>query len=205
MSLVQVDDDAKDAKGLIEVTLHAVDGGKQVRDAVGAPQLALTDDEDTVGSGEAVDGELVESGRAVDEDEVVPSGDLSELFAETVFATRAALDEFVADQAQSGAHSRGDVETVPDTGDDDVTEPVGGAGADRVGERHLVLGQGFLRDDAGEIPLRVEVNDEDPFAGDHGGARQVEDRGGLPDAPLLVAYGDDAHPLVLLRRGADRP
>src|SRR5690606_24829737 len=61
------------------------------------------------------------------------------------------------------------------------------------GQRRLLRRRLLDAEHPREERLGVEVDDEDAAAGEAGGGGEVDDRGGLPRAALVVADGDDGH------------
>jgi hypothetical protein len=73
-------------KGVTKGVADAVDGVHEFGDAFEGEELTLDRDDGGVGSYEGIEGEEVERGRAVDEDEVKIAADGGDAFSEAVFA-----------------------------------------------------------------------------------------------------------------------
>ena len=84
--VVHGEEDAFDRAGDVEGVADPVDGIHEFGDALEGEELALDGNEDGIGGDQGVEGEEVEGGRAIDEDEVVVVADCGDAFAEAEFA-----------------------------------------------------------------------------------------------------------------------
>ena len=84
--IVHGEENAFDGEGVLEGLANAVDGVHEFGDAFQGEELALDGDEDGIGGDQGVEGEQVEGGRAIDQDELVVVADFGEAVAEAVLA-----------------------------------------------------------------------------------------------------------------------
>ena len=99
----------------------------------------MSDDHNPVGGRQAVTGELVEARGAVDQDQVVVTGEGPQGLAEAARAACAGDHELVAYGAESDARGRHEVEARPKARRHDVAQRLGGTGAEGVRELGLVI------------------------------------------------------------------
>ena len=179
---------------------HGFEGAHQLGQALQGVELALDGDEHRIAGAQAVEGEQIEAGRAVDEDEVVIAGHLGQRLPQAALPL-GHIHQF--------HHRAGQL----DVGGDDVHLVLGGnngVGSLGLPDEQLVDAglDVFLGDAeaAGGVALGVQVHNEDFFVlGGHTG-RQIDRRGAFAHAALLVRNCNDfAHcrfPFVLC---ADMP
>jgi len=167
----------------IEVLLDHLQGSLELYEAAHREVLALDRHDHLVGGGERIDGQQAEARRRVDADVVVVAVDLAEGLLERALA---------ADLGAHGDLGAGQV----DRGDGDVDLAMCDYLGDRqVVDEHVVHALlDLVRVDAlahGQVALRVEVDAEHAVAQLRQCHRQVEGRGRLGDAALLVGEADD--------------
>ena len=142
--------------------------------------LALHRDEHTVAGAQAVEGEQIQTGRAVDKDEVVVLLHLSQRLAQTPF-TAGQVDHFQAGAGQTGvgADDIGAVLGVPD-----------GLRRRCTADEHLISARFYaaLWDAiaCGGVALRVKIYDKHLFAQRRYAGRKVDGGGGFAHSALLV-------------------
>ncbi len=146
-------------------------------------EFALDRDEDGIGGEEGVEGEEIEGGGTVDDDEYEVVANLGDAFAEVELAVGDVHHfEVGADQVFVG-------------GDDLETFKIGGA--DGVFERGIaqqdVVEAGFIgilgdAEAAGTVALRVGIDEENPDVVSGQGGGKVNGGGGLPDSAFLIGY-----------------
>jgi len=187
-----------------ECRADAFDGVHELGDALEGEEFALDGDENGVGRDEGVDGEEVECGRAVDDDERIGVSNGLEAGAEACFPV------FFVNQFDVGGNKvavRGDEVQAVEIGLENSRSGV------RLAKKHVVNGRlpvGLGDTEAGGgVALRIGVYQEDLHV--VGGERrgEVDGSGGFADAPLLVGNGDDfAHVCTeysrISRRGRHR-
>ena len=169
----------------IEMVADEVDRGDQLVEPFQGVVLALQRDQDLIRRREAVDGQEPERRRTVDEDV------LERLVDRAKRPSQAALALGHRGQFHFGAgerHRRGEQAESRDRGVDDefVHRNV-------IGERvigRLDDGGPIDAEPARRVALRVEIDDEDRTPGERQVGRQVDHRGGLADAALLVRACD---------------
>ena len=177
-------DDALEGERRIEVVADEVDRAEQLGQPFECVVLALERHEDRVRGRQCIDGEQSERWRAVDEDVVVAIRDASDE------ATEAAFPRFERSELDLGPGERdrrGNDVDPERTGDREIleSEPVDDPVVDGDFERGSVESEA-----ARGVSLGVEVDDEDPLTCDGQEGCQVDHRGGLADAALLVRAGD---------------
>ena len=148
--------------------------------------LALDRDQHGVGAGEGVHGQQPERRRAVDEDPVpgvALRGD-----ARARAGARARLDAASSTSAPASAIDEGTTRR-PSTGDRDVERREWAVVDERVVDRS-VEGRAIDPEAARRVALGIEVDDEDAITGESQIGCEIDHRGGLPDAALLIGAGD---------------
>jgi hypothetical protein len=184
--VVHGEEDAFEGEGGVEDLGDAVEGGHELGDAFEGEVLGLHGDEETVGGDEGVEGEEVEGGGAVEEDEGVVVADGGEGVAEAILAAVLADELDVGADEVFAARDEGEIGDFG--GNDDV---VGGGVAH---EEVVDAEAGFVAGEAeasGGVGLGVAVYKEgrETFEGEGGG--EVDGGGGFADTTFLVDDGDD--------------
>ncbi len=191
-------DDSEDLERRVEGAPHPLDGADEMAQPFEGVELDLERDQDGVRRAKRVQCQQVERGRAVDQD-IVEARDAT---VDRVLEAKLAL--IAVDQLELGARK------VDRGGDDREARDRGRH--HRPVERHAVhqdvVGGRFAdgtsdAEPGARVPLRIEVDDQDrlPDRGQRGG--QVDRRGRLADAALLVRHGDDAGPPARRRAHGD--
>ena len=185
--VVHHQDDGADLERRVEVLLHEVDVAQQLAQALEGVVLALDRDEHLGGRRQAVDGEQAERGRAVDEDEVVVVAHLLErpLEAQLTAEGRDELD-LGAGQVEGGRGAR--------TGSAPRSARRSPRWAGRAGSRRTSTpcrSRMLMPEPGGGVALRIEVDDQHPVAEVGQAGAEVDGRGRLAHAALLVGDGDD--------------
>ena len=166
----------------IRVILFAdgLEGADELRQAFQRIVLALHRDQHTVAGAQAVEGEQVQTGRAVDKDEVVVLLHLGQRLAQTPFAA-GQVDHFQTGTGQTGV------------GADDIGAVLGvpnGLCRRCLADEHLVSARlhTALWDAiaGGGVALRVEIYDKHLFAQCRYAGRKVDGGGGFAHSALLV-------------------
>ena len=182
------------------VGLSAARTRRSVATQIGEPfereVLAVERDEHRVGGDERVEREQAERRRRVDEDVVEAIAQWLEEVAQAALASRQRDElDFRAGEIAIGGNQPEMLDRGLEDEDGRVLDRVGG------GQR-LVDGAGgsglpFEADAAGEVGLRVDVDEQDALVGHRQGCRQVDGGSGFGDAAFLVGDGDDAAHLVV--------
>ena len=166
----------------IGVVLFAdgLEGADELRQTFQRIILALHRDQHTVAGAQTVQGEQVQAGRAVDEDEVIVLLHPGQRLAQAALAARQ-VDHFQAGTGQTGV------------GTDHIGAELGfadGLGGGGPANEHLVgaalhapLGDAVA---GGGVALGVQVHDEHLFAQSRHAGGQVDGGRGLADAAFLV-------------------
>ena len=170
----------------IEAGGYAVEGGHELGDSLEGEVFGLHGDEEGVGGYEGVEGEEVEGGGAIEEDEGIFGANWLECFAEAGFAAFDGDELEVRPDHVAGSGDEGEV--CDFRGEDDLAG--GGVAEEEVvdGEAGFVAGKAEA---SGGVGLGIDVEEEygNAFKGDGGG--QIDGRGGFADSALLVDDGDD--------------
>ena len=182
--------DAFERKGRVEGCGDAVEGGHEFGDAFEGEVFGLHRDEQAICGDQSIEGEEVERGRAVEDDEWVFGADGLKGVAE---AELAALG---GDQLEVGA------DHVAGAGDETEVGNFGGecglVGGRLIeenvvdGQPGLIVGRGAAKAHAaGGVGLGVAVDEEggDAFEGE--GGREVDGGGRFADSALLIDDSDD--------------
>ena len=178
--------DALNLQAAIERLLHARDRTHQRGDALQRVVFALNRDEHAVGSAQGVDRDQAQGGRTVDEHVIEPVANGGQRLAQRVFAVLGARQlQLRAGQADVRGQQR-------QAFDPRVRERLPGRARAR---KHLVDRAGVRlhahAQSAAGVALRVRVHDEHALAlRGHAGA-EVDARGRLAHAALLIRDGDD--------------
>ena len=175
-------------EGVVEGFADPVDGIHELGDAFQGEELALDGDEDGIGGDEGVEGEEIEGGGAIDQDEVVVVADLRRGVRgggirgrSRSTSSRLAPTRFLS----AGMRSR------PSNSVGTMASSEVGIAEEDVVEAGLV---GIFGDAeaAGGVALGVGVDDEDPNVVGCQGSGEIDGGGGFPDAALLVGNGEDS-------------
>ena len=189
---------ALDVEGGIERGAHAAHGADEIGEPFEREVLAVQRNQHGVGGDERVERQQAERRRAVDEDVVV-----------IVRAAASAARAGALRAAAAGTSSISAPVRLRSAGMSvRRSTPVGMMNGRRVGGRlgggqRVVDGaawRGFalLPDAAGEVALRVDVDEQDALVGQRQRGGEVDGGGGLPDAALLIGDGDDSgHKLIV--------
>ena len=182
-------------RGCWNPVADAVDGVHEFGDAFEGEELALDGDEDGIGGDQGVEGQEVEGGRAVDDDEAVIVADFGDAFAEAEFAV-GHVDEFEvgADEVFVG----GDEGEAFEFGGDDGVGRRGVAQEDVVDAGPLaVFGDAEA---GGGIALGVGIDDEDTEVIGGQGGGQVDGGRGFTDPAFLVGNREYRAQAAILAR-----
>jgi hypothetical protein len=176
--------DPRDAERRIEPPLHEVDRAEQLREPLEGVVLGLHRDEDAVGGREGVHGERAERRRAVEEDEAVPVGrTVGERLGEVALAS---LERRQLDARRGELRLRGHQIEVRE-----------GARPRQLAERDAVeqvegrVPVGTATEARRRVRLRVEVDEQAPFARLGEARGEVDGGRRLADAALLIRNRDD--------------
>jgi len=184
--IIHGEGDAFDEETGIEGLANALDGIEEFADAFEGEILGLHGDEDGIGGDEGVEGQEVEGGRAIENDDLEPVADRLEGVAEAVFAIFG-VDELDvgSDEVLGGGNHFEEL----DLG---RLEEVGGLGI----AHEEIVGSGavgvFLEAKAGGgIGLRVAIDEEGwgSAGGEAGG--EVDAGSCLPYSAFLIGDSDD--------------
>jgi hypothetical protein len=188
--IVHGEKDAFEGKTGVEGLGDAVKSGHKLRDTLEGEVFGLHRDEEAVGGYEGVEGEEIESGRAIEEDEGVIRPDWGEGLAELVLAS------FEGDELDGGA------DEVFAAGNELEGVNLGreeGFGDGGVAEKDVVDAEaGFFAiscpgkaEAAGGVGLGVAVDEEGWEALERNGRGEVDCGGGFADSTLLIDHGKD--------------
>ena len=151
-----------------------------------AKVLAGQRNQDRIGGDERVEGQQSERRRGVDENDVEGVADRGEEVLQAPFAIRERDEiDFGTGELAIGGDERQSL----DEGRNDGELGVRCFRGQRVVDRGC--GLSFEAEAAREVRLGVEVNEEDALLGHGEGGGEIDGRGGLADATLLVGDGDD--------------
>ena len=170
----------------IEREAHAAQRADEIGEALEREVFAVQRDEDRVGGDERVQREQSERGRRIDDEEVEARSQRIEEAAQPPIAIgqRNQLDLRAGEIARGGD----DAEAVDGGREDEVLgdDDVAASAPGRWCRRPRLS---FQPQAAGGVALRVGVDDEDGGAGEGERAAEVDGRGGLAHAALLVRDG----------------
>ena len=181
------EDDAFKAERRVEGLGDAVEGADELGDAFKGEVLGLHGDEEAIGGDEGIEGEQIEGGRAVEQDERVVGADGREGVAQ------AELSAILADKLEVGADqifASGDERQVLEGSRNE------GIGESGLAKKHVVdvlaISGAFEAEAAGGVGLWVYIDEEGGQTVKGKGGGEVNGGGGFADATFLVDDGEDA-------------
>ena len=181
---------AFDVELRVQRRAHAAHRADEIGEPLEREVFAVERDQHGVGGDERVERQQAERRRAVDEDVVVVVAHGAKQRAQPFFA-RAERDHFDLGAGEMTI-GRNQFQVV-DRGGDDERPRVGR----RLDRRQRVVdgaggrGETLLADAAGEVALRIDVDEQHAPLGDGEGGREVDGGGGFAHAALLVRDGYD--------------
>ena len=176
----------------IEAVADAAERGHEIGEPFEGEVLAVERNQHGIGGDERVEREEAERRRRVDEDVVEAIGAVVEAVDDRPEPMLAVGERHELDLGTREVAIGGDQGQIANRRLEDEGRGVGGVSRQGVVDAAAGGGLAFEADPAGEVALRVEVDEQDALACERERGAEVDGGGGFADAAFLIGDDEDA-------------